>query len=73
MSATQALQKWFNELSDSQQQEVLEMLYGNLLVKQGAYLGLDPRLAIKGLHGGSLPITSQVSQSSACPKCGRPY
>ncbi|HSE22304.1 MAG TPA: hypothetical protein VLB68_11635 [Pyrinomonadaceae bacterium] len=62
------LKNWFDQLTRSEQERVLEFLYGNALVKRTGYTGPPPGWATKGLYCGDAP-----SSTSACPTCGRPY
>lgn len=70
-----ALQRWFEKLSRSRQEEVLEFLYGGeALLREGLYCGPFPHLVQKGLHCGPAPAVMTPSSSGrrVCPTCGRP-
>lgn len=56
------LQDWFNELPRTEQQAVLEFLYGNVLETKGLYCGPAPGTitSTKGLYVGPAPTTSET-------------
>ena len=69
------LKNWFDQLNSSQQEEVLNFLYGGkVLLQRGNYIGPYPGLVTKGLHCGPAPLASSLSQNAprVCPTCGRP-
>lgn len=69
MSASENLKKWFDELSSSDQKEVVQFLYGgNALLEKGMYVGPRPGLVQRGLFVGPVPTSS----SSVCSQCGKP-
>jgi hypothetical protein len=71
-SVVENLQTWFDEMSPASQEAVVRFLYGgrgNILLREGMYLGPDPSLIQKGLHCGPQPKLSQ----RLCPTCGRPW
>jgi hypothetical protein len=66
----EALTKWFDDLSPSEQQEVVRFLYGGkMLMEKGLYAGPYPGTVNRGLHCGPVPSSS----ANVCPTCGKPY
>jgi hypothetical protein len=69
-ASTDQMQKWFDGLSSSEQQSVVEFLYGGrVLLKEGLYCGPRPGSVQRGLHCGPIP----ASAANKCPTCGKPY
>jgi hypothetical protein len=69
------LQSWFDGLTRSQQEEVIDFLYGGkVILSEGEYFGPFPDIVVKGLHCGPAPRAQAVSHSAPriCPTCGRP-
>ena len=69
MTNVETLKKWFTELPESEQQQVLAFLYGKNLLKKGLYAGPYPESLTEGLHVGPIPTSS----TSGCPTCGKPW
>jgi hypothetical protein len=76
MTAVESLKNWFyNSLDESQQQEVLKFLYGNILkseyVNNGMYCGPAAGATgplTKGLYLGPAPADTGTRR---CPSCGQ--
>lgn len=74
-NAVDNLQEWFDGLSRSQQEEVINFLYGGkAILREGQYFGPYPGLTVKGLHCGPAPLAATVSHNvpQICPTCRRP-
>jgi hypothetical protein len=64
------LKEWFNSLDRSEQEKVIEFLYGGkVLLREGSYCGPAPGTVMKGLYCGPAPSAS----SATCPTCGKPW
>lgn len=71
MRAVEALNIWFNRLSESEKEEVLEFLYEGILIKEGNYIGPSKGIILEGLFSGPAPAVSVKTE--VCPKCGKAY
>ncbi|PEB72617.1 hypothetical protein COM89_26935 [Bacillus thuringiensis] len=71
MSAVEALNIWFNRLSSSEKEDVLEYLYEGILIKKENYIGPSKDIILEGLFSGPAPAVSVKTE--VCPKCGKSY
>lgn len=75
-TAVDTLKDWFEKLDRTQQEEILDFLYGGkILLRKDKYLGPYPGFVTKGLHCGPAPLASSLTQNAprVCPTCGRPW